>query len=57
MENSTLWKIVVTSGCDFERDLFLGFASKSEAVNVAERYGWYLVDKNGSEYKLEVEEM
>ena len=57
MENSTLWKIVVTGGCDFKRDLFLGFASKSEAVDVAERYDWCLVDENGFEYNLEIEEM
>ena len=57
MENRTLWKIVVTSGSNFKRDLFLGFASESEAVDVAERYDWCLVDKNGFEYEIKIEEM
>ena len=57
MENRTLFKIVVTCGNNFKRDLILGFASESEAVDVAERYDWCLVDKNGCEYELNVEEM
>ena len=57
MENKTLWKIVVTRDNDFKRDLFLGFASESEAVDVAERYDWCLVDKNGFKYKFKIEEM
>ena len=35
----------------------IGFASKSDAVDVAERYDWCLVDKNGFEYELKIEEM
>ena len=57
MENRTLWKIVVTRDNNFKRDLFLGFTSESEAVDIAERYDWCLVDKNGIEYKLKIEEM
>lgn len=57
MENRTLWKIVVTRDNNFKRDLFLGFASESEAVEVAERYDWCLVDKNGFEYEFKIEEM
>ena len=57
MKNRTLWKIVVTSGCDFKRDLVLGLSSEAEAINFAERCDWRMVDENGFEYELEIEEM
>ena len=57
MENKTLWKIVVTSGCDFKRDLVSGLSSESEAIDFAERCDWRLVDENGFEYGIEIEEM
>ena len=57
MENKTLWKIVVTSGYDFKRDLMAGFTSESEAIDVAENLDWRLVDENGFKYELEIEEM